>query len=170
LLFLWAIINSPVSNAFIYLTTSKRDIQVNGYKSIPVPDVQPSQTAATEFAAKAYLDFMQRGFANNSKSVEIARHLLMKIDAEVLKLYTLSPRDERTLLDMFNAPDVERRVPFSFGQYFPDGFKPYIHLYEYIDDESNLATAEIWRSAVKDQNAPPHVLKALKAARGAFNE
>jgi len=64
---------------------------------------------------------------------------LQRIDAEILKLYQLTPKLERQLLDMFW--EQKRRVPFEFKGYIPPVMASWIPFHLYISksfQESSL--------------------------------
>jgi hypothetical protein len=68
------------------------------------------------------------------------RHVLLEIDALILRGYNLPPRMERQLLDFFRGQ--RRPVPFEFGDYFPPDFTPTIPLGMYISADFQKCTAE----------------------------
>jgi len=77
---------------------------------------------------------------------ERAKHILLQMDALILKGYGLPPWLERKLLDFFRG---ERRpLPFGFGDYFPADFAPTIPLWRYISPSFQ---------ASRPQNIVPHL-------------
>ncbi len=64
---------------------------------------------------------------------DMARRLLLEIDAILLRAYNLPPRLERGLLDFFRGS--RRRVPFEFTEYFPANFGPNIPLWMYLTSD-----------------------------------
>ncbi len=139
---IWAVLNSPIANAYSFCWAGKRHTLVKEWRAFPMPAIPPERQRAIEdwvnryFAAAKAADeaFMRE------KDENAIRNALLRVDAEVLKLYNLSPRLERRLLDLF--PGVERKgVGCKFGDYFPADFKPYIPLHEYISEEYQRSTA-----------------------------
>jgi hypothetical protein len=80
--------------------------------------------------------------------------------AVILDAYGLPPRLERQLLDAFNGG--ERIVPFRFADYFPQEFKPFCTLSEWLNNSPGRSTVERFRSA--DRDVPDHILEALMLA------
>lgn len=139
LLFLWAVCNSPLANAFVYTHSLKRDILAGLMRELPLPRAGRAGVEGVVDAARAYLngcDRLQSGSlfdqAAGDVSVGDVHHLLRLMDAEVLRLYDLPARSERKLLSFFN----ERRpgVPGNFKGYYPTGFKKPIALYVFLSD------------------------------------
>ncbi|MES2738902.1 MAG: N-6 DNA methylase [Verrucomicrobiota bacterium] len=135
---LWALINSPIANAFAYCHSTKRDILTGTWRKFPVPDLtQPMESVET--AVENYLAAVSRfetGFslANDEERVgqkDALRVLHWRIDAEVLKLYKLPVELERQLLDYF-AGHRRAGVPFQQDRYFPEGYEDFISLADYL--------------------------------------
>ncbi len=141
---LWAILNSPIANAYSFGVSSKRDVTAGQIRELPLPldiDSRPMDSvdrAVDSYfeAAQEYDDLKSKGLlvseedlfsASSSSHFSLAdaelnlKYLHWRVDAEVLKLYELPPELERELLDMFTG--VERRgVPFHQREYFPAHF------------------------------------------------
>lgn len=109
---LWALLNSPVANAYVFSHLGKRDNVVGDIRKMPMPGA--ASFAALESAAARYLDAASAGATELST-------LLLDIDCEVLRLYALPPHLERLLLDVF-AGWERVGVPFTQLSYFPEGF------------------------------------------------
>ncbi len=103
--YLWAICNSPIANAYAYAHLGKRHNLVVHMRRIPIPDISTSQVLEVSTAVKEY-------FAGPS------RQKLLSVDSTVLRLYDLSPRHERQLLELFRG-FPRKGLPFDFGDYFP---------------------------------------------------
>lgn len=104
-----ALMNSPISQAFAYAHSNKRDIPKRVYSSIPIPaDIVDANGLITALVNK-YLEFI------NYKKERKAREKLIEIDTEILKRYRLPVRLERQLLKIFLGS--QRRVPFEFTGY-----------------------------------------------------
>lgn len=142
---LWAILNSPLANAYTYCHSSKRHVLVGNLGEMPVPDLNACDFALLEEAVSDYLTVARRissakrGVQQSKTShqmvlfkgeaeaplsdseTERLKFLHWRVDAEVLRLYNLPAKLERRLLDLFNG--VRRRgVPFVQMEYFPKGY------------------------------------------------
>lgn len=166
--FLWALCNSPVANAFVYTHATKRDVQVGTFRRMPVPRVTRSQAERIEEAARTYFREME-GPSKELLAVldeELAKRLLLHIDAEVLRLYGLPPRLERQLLDLFEGQPREG-VPFRFDAYFPRNFEPCFPLHVYLSGDYRRSTADHLVARHRDLGSPA-LLTALRNAVDSF--
>jgi len=142
---LWALSNSPLANAYVFAFGTKRDITSGLIRNMPVPDFRTCETGQLHDAAVQYLKaarelaptsgvnraraISRSGqmplFAEETNEAQIAsreylRALHWRVDAEVLRLYSLPPAIEQTLLGLFY--DVPRAgVPFEQRRYIPHG-------------------------------------------------
>jgi len=115
ILTLWAVLNSPIANAYVFSYLGKRDNVVGDIRRMPMPP-QASFTSL-EAAASRYIK-VASSRANTTK----LRELLLDVDCEVLRLYSLPGKLERLLLDTFTS--WERvGVPFKQDCYFPVDFR-----------------------------------------------
>jgi hypothetical protein len=144
---LWAFCNSPLANAYAHCHSSKRDVLTGDVNDMRVPDLAachlvPLEKAVSEYlaAAEAIPSITRRPgnqSAGKSKTAEQMqlfengadadiyvteneqlKFLHWRVDAEVLRLYRLSAKLERRLLELFTG--VRRRgVPFRQIEYFP---------------------------------------------------
>jgi hypothetical protein len=141
---LWALLNSPIANAYAYCVSGKRETLKKEWLLFPVPSSLNNRTQAIESAAFAYLDAVEASalaFMESDKKGEVKKALLA-LDAEVLKLYDLPPRLERQLLDLFTG--VERKgVGCDFRGYYPPGFTSCLPLHMIISDRFQRAAADI---------------------------
>lgn len=155
-LYLWAVLNAPVANAFAYCQLDGWDILVGTMKRTPVPPRSPSHDAAIEHAAARYralaiakaeakpapADLFTPSTPSNGPvptDTEV-RAALLAMDAAVLRAYDLPPRLERQLLDLFAG--IERKgVGCDFRGYYPPGFTAYIPLHELISESFANSTA-----------------------------
>jgi hypothetical protein len=126
---LWAILNSPVANAYAYSHLGKRDNIVGDLRRIPVP--KTCSFEGVERAASAYLAVA----SSDTASAKLER-LLLHVDAEVLKLYSLPLDLEQRVLGLFS----ERKrvgVPFKQTRYLPrelDGRMRFSDFLQFEDD------------------------------------
>ncbi|UCE58408.1 MAG: SAM-dependent DNA methyltransferase [Phycisphaerales bacterium] len=168
--FLWALLNSPVANAFAYCHLGKRDNLVGTMGQMPAPDPAARDVESIVRAACAYRRLVKRfdEFMVPDPDESAVRSALLAMDAEVLRLYDLPPRLERELLDLF-AGKVRKGVGCTFKQYFPADFTPFVPLHEYLSDEYRRSTA----GEMRKRHVPvtsPNVLQALDRAVEAFGE
>jgi type I restriction-modification system DNA methylase subunit len=166
---LWAIMNSPVANAYAYCFSDKRQTHVREWRRFPLPPLTQMRTNAILAAAEVYLRTVQptEKYTLGDPDDAAVRQALLHMDAEVLRLYDLPPRLERQLLDLFNG--VERKgVGCAFRSYFPLDFRPCIPLHEYLSDEYRRSTAgEIRHRLTPVQSeAAIAALDAAEAAAG----
>jgi hypothetical protein len=129
-----AILNSPLAEAFVYSLCSKRDITKDIYLSIPIPN---NLSAHSQLIDSLVSEYTENVLSNNKKR---AKEILLRIDAEILKLYNLSPKMERKLLDLFWG--YQRRVPFEFKGYISPNISSWIPLNLYISQQFNNTTPE----------------------------
>jgi hypothetical protein len=165
---LWAILNSPVANAYAYVMFfGKRSHPVGMMRQLPMPRRLQEQSAFIVASASRYLDLVTSLSGSLVRTDEL-RHALMAMDAAVLRAYELPPKLERELLDLFEG---ERRpgVGVPFTGYFPAEMKAYIPLHEFISDEYQRSTVGALRArhkVVEDER----ILNALKVAAESFGE
>ncbi|MDR1305895.1 MAG: N-6 DNA methylase [Verrucomicrobiales bacterium] len=140
--FLWAILNSPITNAFSKAHTSKRQNLAGTIRKLPLPQPTNTQIKEIENAAQAYRQAcLSRPSAKSRRhktnaetdaptlpgllpddvSPPLLRDLHWRMDAAVFRLYNLSPKLERRVLDYFSGHTRER-VPFEQEEYLPRDF------------------------------------------------
>ena len=131
-LYLWAVLNSPVANAFAHDNLAGRDILVGTMRRMPVPSRSPKAEREIEEAAQRYRELATAkslagsgagGLFTNEGPADVAapkaesvRTALLVMDAAVLRAYGLPPHLERRLLALFDG--VERK---GVGLDGPDG-------------------------------------------------
>ena len=164
---LWAVLNAPLANAFIYAHTTDRDIPAGTARRIPVPSCSRESLEKLERLVAEYFALMEESDTQFGVNVEDkARHLLLSIDAEVMRLYDLPPRMEKQVLDLFQG--VQRKgVDFKFTGYYPEGFESAIPLHEYLSEEYQRSTVSFVKKWVED-NRSPEIIKAFEIAVDAF--
>lgn len=129
---LWAVLNSPLANAFAYDKLGKRDILVGTMRMMPVPPRSPAHEVAIETAATHYRAVANAKSSAASKSDNLfnrgtepevsaptdaeVRAALLAMDNAVLRAYGLPPVLEDRLLGLFAG--VERK---GVGLDGPDG-------------------------------------------------
>jgi len=170
LVYLWALLNSPLANAFCFAHSSTRDVLKKTLRAIPVPRGSKGAIQKVCQLAETYLEAarnVDRSALTSQAEFAALRALMLDLDAEVLKLYELPPRQERDLLDLF-AGCTRPGVAFTQERYFPQDFKPAIPLSVFLSDEFRKSTAGELRR--RGSTAPREVLQALEIALEAFGE
>ncbi len=187
-LFLWAILNSPIANAFIASDTMKRDNAEGAIADIPIPRfgahgirtvirlanayrevaTQRAMTLAAQQAAsrRRVPLFEQPADIHDSRTDSEVREALLALDAAVLRLYALPVRLERQLLDYFRGHE-RRGVGCTFGDYFPSQFKSLVPLHKFISSGYRGSTVDEVADRMKPNESSPEN-EALRAATKAF--
>lgn len=167
----WAIINSPFTNAYMFCNCMERDNLEGVFRKMPVP-FESQQPGKLEEMVQEYFTCSEerkqfRFGGNDALEIKMKKQLLA-IDAEVLRLYDLPPRLEKQLLDFF-AGCQRKGAPFKFDRYYPENFGSTIPLRMFISEEFQNATVDRVGKWV-EENRTPEVIKALDNARKAFEE
>ncbi|MCW5769000.1 MAG: N-6 DNA methylase [Phycisphaeraceae bacterium] len=131
-IYLWAVLNSPVANAFAYDKLGKRDILVGTMRTMPVPARSIDHDRAVENAARRYRELAtaktrSKGNAlylfnpatetpEDTPDAKAVRAALLEMDKAVLRAYDLPSHLERRVLNLFAG--VERK---GVGLDGPDG-------------------------------------------------
>jgi hypothetical protein len=161
---LWAILNSPLANAFAYCHLGKRDVLVGTMRRMPVPEWSSAHAAMIEQTAMRYraLATSAGPLYEPAATPDGIRQALLEMDAAVLRAYDLPPRLERQLLDLFTG--VERKgVGCTFTGYYPAGFTSCLPLHVILSDSFKRAAADITGDRFKPGQSA-HVQAALAAA------
>ena len=168
--YLWALLNSPFANAFAHTSRTSRHVLAGTVEKMPVPDASREEIDAVVRAARAYLAIAKSSgepmaSATRERAVKDA---LLRMDAEVLRLYDLPPRLERQLLDLFSGKQ-RPGVGCQFHGYFPPGFNAWIPLHQYISDEYRAAASDTTINRCEPAKSPD-ILAAVEATAELFNE
>ncbi len=140
---LWALLNSPIANAYAFTHLGKRESTVDDMRRIPMPG--GASLDEIETAARNYLD----AAADRADSDQLYR-LMSQVDAAVLRQYTLPVDLERALLSLFTG--WERvGVPFKQVQYFPPGLSHLIRFSDFVAYESDWPSANRRRGELVDK-------------------
>ena len=163
-LYWWALLNSPVANAFAYCTLGKRHNLAGAFRQMPVPSPSTAHAAQVEQAAMRYrtLASSTGPLYDAEATPERIHQALLEMDAAVLRAYDLPPRLERELLDLF-AGVPRKGVGCTFTGYYPPGFTSCLPLHLVISDRFQRAAAD----ATADRFRPgksEYVRKVLAAA------
>ncbi|MCP4548666.1 MAG: SAM-dependent DNA methyltransferase [bacterium] len=165
LFYLWALLNSPFANGFMFAHSSRRHNLKKDLKAMPVPKARPSEIATLGELAKSYFDAVR---STTPSAQQTPAALLLQLDGEILRLYELPPRLERQLLDLF-AGWPRGGVPFEQMRYFPEDFRPCLPLYDYLSEESRRSTAGELRKRFRSVTDPT-ILAALRAAVTSYQD
>ena len=169
-LYLWALLNSPVANAFVYDHLGKRDVLVGTMRKMPVPGRTAAHEAMIVQAALRYRQLATSAgpLFSGESSPEGIKRALLDMDAAVLRAYDLPPRLERQLLDLFTG--VERKgVGCDFRGYYPPGFTSCLPLHMVISDRFQRAAADATAARFKPGESV-YVRNALRVAAGTGEE
>ena len=154
-----AVLNGPTANVYVASHEGKRDITKETLLETPVPDVAVLDQEQIGSLMAKYVSAVTNPPLNSGLNDQTpARKILRQIDAIVLKAYGLPPRLERELLEYFRGH--RRPVPFDFGDYYPEDFKPYIPLWMYDSDEFQKSTAERFMAELP-KVTDPHIREIL---------
>ncbi len=169
-LYLWAILNSPLANAFAACHSGKRDILVGTMRRMPVPHSSSAHVAHIEQAAIRYrtLATSPGQLFNAAATPEGIKQALLEMDAAVLRAYGLPARLERQLLDFFTGAE-RKGVGCPFDGYFPADFKSIVPLHKYISSAYRRSTIDQVAERMKPGESA-HVLASLRSAVEAFEE
>lgn len=128
-----AILNGPLTNAFLTEHASNQHLTNELLKQLPLP-----KRGRFENVVKILKQYRETRSALHAQVLQSAdtdatlNKLLIEVDAEVLKAYNLPPRLERRLLEFFRGHEHERRVGHEFRGWLPEDFTAYIPLHEYL--------------------------------------
>ena len=167
---LWAILNSPLANAYIYCYGTKRLVGVRRILSFPIPNMNANDVYFLSELVQDYFKIfhLKRGILQSEIDTKEAKQKMLAIDAEVMRAYDLPPRLERQVLDLFYGWP-RKGVDFKFTRYFPRDFESYIPLHEYLSEDYQRSTVSFVSKWVEDVRSP-EIIKAFKTAEEAFKE
>jgi hypothetical protein len=166
---IWALVNSPFTNAYMFCHCSRQNLE-GTLREMPVP-FESKDLSRLETMARNYFELGQQDkfeLQDESTLAEKKARYLLAIDAEILRLYDLPPRLEKQLLDFFTGYQ-RKGVDFKLDRYFPKGFESFIPLHEYLSEEYQRSTVSFVSKWVEEVRSP-EIIKAFKAAEEAFKE
>ncbi len=131
--FFWALLNSPITNAYAYSHLGKRDNIEGTMRELRVPEASCSELSNIVSLVEQYFASVKahKGPLFKKEGVRSPQEIILRIDAAVLDIYRLARETERELLDLF-AGWRRGGVPFEFDGYFPKHFEESLHLRELI--------------------------------------
>ena len=163
---IWALLNSPVANAFLDDHCMSQDNNEGVLELIPVPYENQDLTVLARMVEKYFSFREETGILEDANLLEKKRQCLLEIDAEIMRLYDLPPRYEKRILDMFQG--IKRKgVEFEFEGYYAKGFESSIPLHIYISNEYQRSTAAFVSKWV-EENRSEEIIKAFEIADEAF--
>ena len=166
---IWALVNSPFTNAYMFCHCRRQNLE-GALKKMPVP-FESMDLFRLETMTRNYLELEQNEkfeLRNKNTLAEKKRQSLLAIDAEILRLYDLPPKLEKQLLD-FCAGYERNGVGFKFDRYFPEEFESAIPLHVYLSDEYQRSTFENINKWVEEHRSD-ELIKAFDYAVDAFKE
>jgi len=166
---LWAILNSPMANAYAYCKSLERNNLTTMVRHIPLPDCDVTSFDRLDKLVQDYfLFFSSHKVLQSEIKNKKAEKGMLAIDAEVMRLYDLPPRLERQVLDLFDGWQ-RKGVDFTFTRYYPKAFRSSIPLHEYLSEEFQRSTVSFVSKWVEEVRSP-EMIKALEKAVEAFKE
>lgn len=126
---LWAILNSPIANAFAFSHLGKRDNIVSVMRKVPIPTT--SDFAAVDTAVDRYFEA-----ARINESAQIMQQLLAEVDAAVLRQYNLPINLEYQLLSLFDSWD-RQGVPFKQSVLLPKSLGGKVRFSDFVQYEKD---------------------------------
>jgi hypothetical protein len=142
---LWALLNSPVANAYAFSHLGKRHNIVGDIRRMPMPNPRPSQ--GVQAAASAYLEAASSPAASPAN----LQKLLLRVDCEVLKLYSLPSGFETSLLGLFTGCK-RPGVPFTQETYLPPEIEGRLSFSEFLQLEDDWAVTNRERGMLIDKS------------------
>jgi hypothetical protein len=140
---LWALLNSPVANAYAFAHLGKRDNIVGDIRNIPIPKQRSFERV--DRAATAYLE----AASSETDSARLQK-LLLWVDCEVLKLYSLPLELEQSLLALFTGWK-RVGVPFLQTGYLPKELDPRIRFSDFLEFEEDWSVTNRERGLLIDR-------------------
>ncbi|MEZ5940281.1 MAG: hypothetical protein R3C18_02740 [Planctomycetaceae bacterium] len=129
----WALLMGPVANLFAQTHSLKRHNLPKTLGQIPFPIVSSAETDRVASLARAYMLYARLDeysmFNPGGFRPKALNDLLLKMDAEVLRLYRLPAQAERKLLEQFRG-QKRPGIPAPFTEYYPAN-TPDVPLYAY---------------------------------------
>jgi type I restriction-modification system DNA methylase subunit len=127
-----AILNAPLTNAFLTERASNQHFTNELLKLLPMPRRDGLDRIVEAVKRYRAARSHAREQVPSPDTDELLNRLLIEVDAEVLRAYDLPPRLERRLLDFFRGHEGERRVRHLFQGWIPEDFTAFIPLHEYL--------------------------------------
>ncbi len=126
---IWAILNSPVANAFAFSHLGKRDNIVGVMRKIPIPSGK--DFTKVDEAVNHYFEA-----ANHDAEPQGMQQLLANVDAAVLKEYNLPIQLECQLLSLFDGWE-RLGVPFKQSVLLPSELGEIVRFSDFVQYEND---------------------------------
>jgi hypothetical protein len=139
----WALLNSPIANAYVYSHLGKRDNIVGEIRKIPVP--KGASFTAVDRAASAYVVA-----ASSQTEPTKLRDLLHQVDCEVLNLYALPFELEQSVLSLF-VNEKRLGVPFTQTRYLPKDLEVHMRFSDFVQFERDWSGTNHERGLLIDK-------------------
>ena len=137
-------LNSPIANGYAYSHLGKRDNIVGDLRKIPLPTTRSFE--GVDSAATAYL-----AAASSKADSATLKKLLLQVDSEVLKVYSLPVALEQALLALFTS--WERvGVPFKQTRYLPVEVEGSICFSDFLELEKDWSVTNRERGMLIDKS------------------
>jgi len=141
---LWALLNSPVANAYAFAHLGKRHNLVGDMRKVPIPKI--TSPKAVEHAVGVYFEA-----ASSDAEPAKLQKLLLDVDSEVLRLYSLPVELEKSLLALFTGSE-RVGVPFQQVRYLPKAVEGHIRFSDFIDFERDWSATNRERGTLIDKS------------------
>lgn len=193
----WGILNSPIANAYAFSVASTRHVLLGDIQQFPLPtNLSAESCRALAQAVTKYLKAAlthdatskhgtlvdsddlfhgQPNYRSLDEAQEHLKYLHWRVDAEVLRLYSLPAELERQLLDLFTGV-TRKGVPFTQTEYFPAHFTDLQRLDDLLAitadwDQTSARKSELIEKKIRREATPQELeelarLKMLTEARG----
>jgi len=139
---LWALLNSAVANAFLYCHSGTLDIGCGDLSRLPMPAGSSYDEIST--AAQDYLTAVKTG----DERLEL---LWARVDAAVLRNYSLPLKAEQMLLSLFTGWE-RPGVPFVQSRFLPECLEGQLHYADFVDYEADWSAANRRRGMLIDKD------------------
>jgi hypothetical protein len=106
-----AVLNGPVSCAFVAQRERAGHISTASLSQVPLPNLTPTDVSSIDSYVERYLEVLN----HSGSSARELKDMLLEIDLIVLRGYQLPPPLEREILNLFRGEN--RGLPFRFDDY-----------------------------------------------------
>jgi len=143
---LWALLNSPIANAFAYCHLGKRHNDVGAMRTLPLPS-----NLDCNHLDEAVLDYMSFAMSSRDPDLGKLQSLMRVVDARLLRQYDLPIEIEQSLLSLFT--DWQRvGVPFEQGRFLPEELEGTLRYADFVDYESDWVKTNRRRGELIDKD------------------
>ena len=151
-----AILNSPLTNAYVYDFDIDKHNRISTIENLPMPSLDALRNEKVNELAQNLNNLIDKYKSElvDDKAKNIIKKAVLQLDAAVLKAYDLPPRLERQLLDTFQGH--KRPLPFDikFEWYYPEGMDAAIPLHILLSQEFKESSADKVKKRLKAIDDP----------------